>query len=62
MPALAVIPFVLIIPTLISIPNLFDIHLQDELNFDNSALVNDAGPAMFQRKLIGIPSKEFLTI
>lgn len=57
MPALAVIPFVLILPTLLSIPNLPDLQFQDELNVDNSRLSNDVGPALFQRKLIGIPSK-----
>ena len=57
MPALAVIPFVLLLQTLISIPNSITFILRDELNIDNTFFVNDTGPALFKRKLTGIASK-----
>lgn len=58
MPALAVIPFVLLLQTLISIPNSDTFILRDELNIDNTFFVNDTGPALFKRKLTGIASKK----
>ncbi|XP_019849683.1 PREDICTED: uncharacterized protein LOC109580683 [Amphimedon queenslandica] len=56
MPALAVLPFVLLLQTLISIPNSITFVLRDELNIDNSLFVNETGPAVFKRKLTGIAS------
>ena len=56
MPALAVIPFILLLPILIVKPNL-KITIVDELNTDNSHIVNNTGPALFQRKLKGLASE-----
>ena len=58
MPALAVLPFVLLLQTLISIPNSITFVLRDELNIDDSLFVNETGPAVFKRKLTGIASKK----
>lgn len=56
MPALAVIPFILLLPILIVTPN-FNRTIVVELNTDNSHLVNDTGPALFQKKLKGLASE-----
>ena len=58
MPALAVIPFILLLPTLIVMPDLnIKITIVDELNTDNSHIFNNTGPALFQRKLKGLASE-----